>query len=193
MPSEINCPSCGKLLSVPESAAGRRAQCPGCGTTFTVPHTVADAEPVEDYDAPSRPADEQGVRPAWAPPPPPPPRPAASPSGPAEGDVEREPCPMCGELIVQGAAKCRFCGEILDPSLRRMQPRQGYYPRGPGVDLEAGDWLLAILCSGIGCIVGIAWALSGNPKGGKMIGVSVVAAIVWNVLYFAITAASRGL
>ena len=37
---------CGKALTAPESAAGRRGRCPGCGAVFTVP-AVAEAVAVE--------------------------------------------------------------------------------------------------------------------------------------------------
>jgi predicted RNA-binding Zn-ribbon protein involved in translation (DUF1610 family) len=38
---------------------------------------------------------------------------------PAEEGGERRPCPMCGEEIAAAARKCRFCGEVFDPGLRR--------------------------------------------------------------------------
>jgi predicted RNA-binding Zn-ribbon protein involved in translation (DUF1610 family) len=38
---------------------------------------------------------------------------------PAEEEVKRRPCPKCGEEIVATARKCRFCGEVFDPKLRR--------------------------------------------------------------------------
>jgi len=34
------------------------------------------------------------------------------------GEEGRRPCPACGEMIIAGAAKCRFCGEIFDARLR---------------------------------------------------------------------------
>jgi hypothetical protein len=43
---------------------------------------------------------------------------AAEPVLPEEGG-ERRPCPVCGEEIAATARKCRFCGEVLDPELRR--------------------------------------------------------------------------
>ncbi|HKB42381.1 MAG TPA: hypothetical protein VKD72_38500 [Gemmataceae bacterium] len=38
---------------------------------------------------------------------------------PGGEDEARRPCPMCGEMIIASAVKCRFCGEIFDPTLRR--------------------------------------------------------------------------
>jgi hypothetical protein len=35
-------------------------------------------------------------------------------------DQDRRPCPVCGEMIVATAAKCRFCGEILDETVKRV-------------------------------------------------------------------------
>ena len=37
MAIEYRCPSCGKLLRVDDTAAGRQAQCPQCGKQSTVP------------------------------------------------------------------------------------------------------------------------------------------------------------
>ncbi len=37
MPIEYRCPSCSKLLRVPNDAAGRQAKCPACGASTTVP------------------------------------------------------------------------------------------------------------------------------------------------------------
>ncbi len=36
-----------------------------------------------------------------------------------ESDVERMPCPMCGESIPVAARKCRHCGEELKPRKRK--------------------------------------------------------------------------
>ncbi len=49
-------------------------------------------------------------------------------------------------------------------------------------ELQVSDWILAVLCSSIGCIMGIIWLIQGKPKGGKMIGVSLIFAFLWNIL-----------
>ena len=36
----------------------------------------------------------------------------------------RRPCPMCGEMIVATAAKCRFCGEVFDPTLKKAKSKK---------------------------------------------------------------------
>ena len=38
-------------------------------------------------------------------------------------EPHRRPCPICGEMIVAKAAKCRFCGEIFDESMKAQNAR----------------------------------------------------------------------
>lgn len=51
-------------------------------------------------------------------------------------DGDRYPCPACRELIVRGASKCRFCGEVLPPqpmaTAEPLPPPKRKAPRGPG-------------------------------------------------------------
>lgn len=49
-------------------------------------------------------------------------------------------------------------------------------------DLSTGDWVLCVLCSGIGCIVGIVRLIQGAPNGGKMVGVSLLFMFLWTVM-----------
>jgi hypothetical protein len=58
----------------------------------------------------------------------------------------------------------------------------------PDSELTAGDWVLCILCSGIGCIVGIVYMTQGKPKGGKMFGISLAASFVWFLIRVLLTA-----
>ncbi len=37
---------------------------------------------------------------------------------------DRRPCPFCGEAILIGARKCRFCNEVLDEALKADRARQ---------------------------------------------------------------------
>jgi hypothetical protein len=51
--------------------------------------------------------------------------------------------------------------------------------------------LLAILCSGIGCIMGVIWMIQGKPKGTKMFGVSLLFGVIWGGVRFAIESALK--
>jgi len=110
----MNCPSCGKTLSAPESAVGKKAKCPACGTLMIVPEAVLEAEEIgaageqpasNDYNL----LDDITGAAASQPP--------TSPAGLGQ-EPARRPCPECGEMIVAGAAKCRFCGAVFDPRVR---------------------------------------------------------------------------
>ena len=158
MAINMQCPSCGKTLAAPDSAAGKQAKCPGCGQIMLVPAAIQQA------DAPGSPSYPQPLGPS-----------GPQPSADSEA---RRPCPECGEMIVANAAKCRFCGAIFDPRLRAEMMK--YVPTDE--NLSSFEWVLCILCAGIGCIVGIVYAIQGKPKGMKMVGISIAAAVVWNVL-----------
>src|SRR5262245_33163524 len=58
-------------------------------------------------------------------------------------------------------------------------------------ELSPGDWVLCVLCPGIGCIVGIVRAVNGNATGGKMIGFSILFAVLWNIIRFVFLAGMR--
>jgi hypothetical protein len=116
MPISFSCHQCGRNLKAPESAAGKSTKCPGCAATVTCPDAVYDAELLE---APSSGADAYGVANrdldgAYAV--------AGSPVGAAVAPDARRPCPMCGEMIIATAAKCRFCGEVFDATLKKVGP-----------------------------------------------------------------------
>ena len=118
------------------------------------------------------------------------PPPLQSPASPAGAGPEpgRRPCPECGEMIVAGAAKCRFCNAIFDPSLKVRERRRSYSSGSSDQDLTTGDWIFCILCSGIACIVGIVYAIQGKPKGMKMVGISLVAGMIGGTAYASILA-----
>jgi len=92
-------------------------------------------------------------------------------------------------MILTTAAKCRFCGEIFDSTLKKSKSRK--FGRGEDT-LTGGDITLALLCSGIGCITGLVWMIQGKPKGLKMFGLSVFADIVKSVLVAIFQAAQEG-
>jgi predicted RNA-binding Zn-ribbon protein involved in translation (DUF1610 family) len=99
MAIEVTCTSCGKTLNAKDSAAGRQAKCPDCGSLISITEPIYDA--IEDPVA----ADEFAQ--------------IEEPQPPGD-DRQRSPCPLCGEMIITGAAKCRFCGEYLDSTIRGL-------------------------------------------------------------------------
>jgi predicted RNA-binding Zn-ribbon protein involved in translation (DUF1610 family) len=110
MAISFSCARCGKKLKAPDAAAGKTSKCPGCGSPVTCPEPVYDAEPIETPLGGMDPYGDLGADQPYAMTP----EPVAAPSGEA-----RRPCPMCGERIVATAAKCRFCGEVFDPTLKK--------------------------------------------------------------------------
>ena len=195
MPISFTCEFCGKRLKAPDSAAGKTSKCPQCGKPVTCPEPVYDAEPVvEKPDVPEILDDidpysdlDDGT-----------PYGVSGPAEPEESEERRRPCPMCGEMILASAAKCRFCGEVFDEGLKKAQlkkkkkkkKKKSYDPDDE--DLSAGEWVVAIVCSGIGCIAGIVWMIQGKPKGWKMLVVSLIADVVKAVIRFGLLSQGGG-
>jgi predicted RNA-binding Zn-ribbon protein involved in translation (DUF1610 family) len=117
MPISFSCPRCGKKLKAPDNAVGRTSKCPGCASPVTCPEPVYDAELV---DAPPGGVDPYAELDADKPYALVEPRPGAMLGGEAAPGKARRPCPMCGEMIIATAAKCRYCGEIFDPILKKV-------------------------------------------------------------------------
>lgn len=74
------------------------------------------------------------------------------------------PCPACGEMIKTAASKCRFCGEVFDPALKKRKSSGGggrsdssHNPAGPGKRLIGvladGFAALMLMAPGIGLFV----------------------------------------
>ena len=200
----VACPNCRTKITAPDHAAGRKAKCPSCDAIMMLPAPVHDAETfdhgLQSSPSPTDPfsaltgggisslfgeADERyspQSSPALGP---------QSPSNPfaqgfqpstADLDLPRRPCPACGEMIIMSTLKCEFCGELLDPDLKKRSPR------GVGgvadEELTALDWVLALLLTGIGCIFGVIWTIEGKPKGPKMLGICLIVAALKNGLVF---------
>ena len=158
----FQCPSCGRTTQAPDELAGRQAKCPHCLAVIQVPRPE---EGVEEVPLSAAGPPEPAARGADA-------TPLAQAGG---SEVQRRPCPKCGEMIVATAAKCRFCGEIFDPALRRTRRE------GKDESLETGDYVLILVpcLTWIGCIVGIVYLIQGRPKGGKMIALSIGMSMLW--------------
>lgn len=169
MTIEFTCSACGKIVRAKDSAAGKQVKCPVCGGVISIPEAVYDAVDADEFGSGfeldfDHVAAEQH-----------------SPSASSGGSVEqRRPCPACGELIVSGAAKCRFCGEIFDRKLKQQAARST--PSDEDSKLSTGEWLICIFCSGIGCIVGIVYMCQSKPKGLKMFGVSLLVQLIFGAI-----------
>lgn len=180
MPISFECPHCGKKLKAPDNAVGRQSPCPRCGNLVTCPEPVYEAEvaevtmePVEDDLDPYGVVDEDVGGPVM-------PRMAAGPES-----ENRRPCPMCGEMIVASAAKCRYCGEVFDKTLKKAKSKKKKKQQSRDDEVLSGlEIFVGIFCAGIGCICGIVYMVQGKPKGIKLLGLSIMMAIVWNVLRF---------
>jgi len=215
------CTGCGRALKARPDSVGRTRKCPVCATrvSCTGPvvkarpavEEVIDAEIVEAEVVPASRPVRAAAKPApaarrWASAT----GPGRSPASNSSADVDddpyqlagpdpaaapaaeaRTPCPMCGEMIVATAAKCRFCGEVFDPTLKKAKKSRRYGPDDE--NLTSGDVVVAVLCSGIGCIAGIVWMIQGKPKGGKMLAISFAMNVVWGLVRVALqTAVERG-
>lgn len=184
MPISVKCTDCGKALKAPDAMAGNKAKCPDCGAIVPIPKAVMDAEEIGDEPPVKR-------------------KPKAKPTddeydstlddladyeaeAPTDESAKRKACPMCGEQIAKTAVKCRFCGEILDPSVRKRQRSKTSSVAND--ELTGVDIALCILCGGIGCIVGIVALIRGqSSRGGKMIGISLLAGFAWRAIGFVIS------
>jgi hypothetical protein len=51
MPIEFRCPSCQRLLRVPDGTAGKSARCPGCGDTIAIPGAGPEPTPPQQTAA----------------------------------------------------------------------------------------------------------------------------------------------
>ena len=113
MPIQLTC-ACGKQLKAPDSAAGTTAKCPTCGVRLSVPVSTSV---FEDPHSANR---------------------AVAPSGPTNlNAVTREQstnrqektCPLCGELVLAVAKKCRFCREWLNSAQPNVNTDRAWMQR----------------------------------------------------------------
>lgn len=187
MPILIRCASCGKKLRAPDIAAGKYAQCPNCGQMVQFP-PAAEEEPPNPWDValddPDASDDNDSIYDRPLPPKP-------------RGRRTRT-CPACAETVDAEAIACEHCGEnflgVPRPVKRLRSSEVGTYrssSAGDG-DLSGVDWFLCIICSTIGCIVGIVAICTGDSSRGiKMILFSILAAIVKNAAFAAMRAAGN--
>ena len=175
MPIKVTCASCGATLTTPDSSAGKTGKCPKCKAPIQIPANDVEEEILDAEDSFFDGLDEESLT-----------------AGEVSQD-QRKPCPACGELIVRDAIKCRYCGEIFDPLLKKQEQKKlKKATAGVDSDLSVGEWVVAILCSGIGCICGIVWMIQGKPKGKKMLMVSLAVQGFWVLIRLAAQVATQG-
>ena len=163
MPISVTCGDCGKGLKAPDALAGKKAKCPQCGSVIPIPVAVSDAEEFDDDPPAAKPSASKASTKSTS-------RVAKKEvADEYDDDVEdsaeesedgRRACPMCGEMIVASAAKCRFCGEVFDGRVGK----KGRKRRGASDDYAGfGTRFAAAFVDGI--ISGILGAIVGGILG----------------------------
>jgi hypothetical protein len=173
---------------VSDEHAGRRVKCPVCGAVVLAPkpqppQSEAANEEEQQFEIVEDQQETPRARPA---------------KKSASWDDEDEPRPK-----KRPARNGDYDDDDDEPRPRKKKKRRrrsSSYPepeeyrddyRGRGEsDLTALDWLLCIFCPGIGCIVGLIRLITGSGAGGKMVGLSLMFAVMWNVIRFAMIAAT---
>lgn len=87
----------------------------------------------------------------------------------------QKPCPICGETILASAAKCRYCGEVLDPKLKKGKSKKSRKSssggRGLIVSVGAGGSAniglgLLLIVAGLG-LTAFSYASAASKGGGN--------------------------
>ena len=102
-------------------------------------------------------------------------------------------CPECGEMIVVGAARCRFCGAVFDSRLRETSLRGGQSHQGFAITSMVLGILGLVTCY-LGIVFGIVAIIfgvvarngmkkSGNHEGRGMATAGLVMGIIVEVCW----------
>lgn len=52
----------------------------------------------------------------------------------------------------------------------------------PDSQMQPYDWIAAIVCAPIGCVLGLLYLVNGSPKAGKMLLISIIVSVVLNLI-----------
>ncbi|HVW01702.1 MAG TPA: zinc-ribbon domain-containing protein, partial [Planctomycetaceae bacterium] len=134
MPVKVRCPSCEKVLSVPDTARGKAVKCPGCESRVPVP---------ADSPAAAAPAKAGAVKTAA--------KPAAAKKKAADDDGDSflsgldlskaedssvKVCKKCGHKLDEEDEECPECGTMVGTGqLSRAARKARSKGRGPDQDL----------------------------------------------------------
>ncbi len=117
--SEFQCPSCGKQLNAPDSAAGVTAPCPYCKTRITAPSLPSARPPA-------------GMSPLGAP---------ASQAPPPPGPAPLGPAPSYGPPLAGPPAPGPFPGSAPPPYGAPLAgPQAPYHPGAQDTDISGLNW-----------------------------------------------------
>jgi hypothetical protein len=82
----------------------------------------------------------------------------------------QKPCPICGEMILASAAKCRYCGEVLDPKLKKGKSKKRRKSSSSGGMSMAGSGNIGIglllIVAGLG-LTAFSYASAASKGGGN--------------------------
>ena len=165
------CPQCGKKLKAPESAVGKSSKCPGCGGAVTCPEPIYEAELLESPGQLDPYGDLESDKPYAV---------TGAARDTAPSDDTRRPCPMCGEMIIATAAKCRFCGEVFDPTIKKIK-KKGKGGKGKMRDIASFQrtMIICIFLQIIFYILLLATGPNGRPGAGSPGPLWFVLFVVW--------------
>ncbi|MBE3100034.1 MAG: hypothetical protein IMZ44_23180 [Planctomycetes bacterium] len=154
MPVTANCPGCGKTISAPDAAAGRRARCPHCGGVVEIPSSLS---PVAELAAAlSRPAEATAGAAAGRGP-----APAPAAAAVATPPVEHPPTPRMPGSRNGAPSSTRTSATTLSRMLARTSPYRAVRLLA-AITFGAGATLAILVLVG-GLVALILVSMSGYP------------------------------